>query len=154
MSGYTGQTPDTVARPLDWMNSMACRDEDPDLFSDPATTHQARIVCIVRCPVRTACLAHVKETEKGTSHKVRDGVVAGLTGSERWRLDPTGYRIKSEAPWVDFTVTPAPCGTYHGLLRHLWSGERVDPDCWSDEVRRDRLNRASHEATAHPHKDA
>ncbi|MET7776271.1 WhiB family transcriptional regulator [Streptomyces mirabilis] len=153
MSGYTGDTPDTVARPLDWMDSMACRSVDPDLFSDPATTHQARIICIVRCPVRTACLARVKETEQGTSPKDRDGVVAGLTGSERWRLDPTAYRTTGDAPWLDFEVTRAPCGTYLGLLRHLWSGERIDPDCWSNEVRRERLNSATRAATAHPRKE-
>lgn len=153
MNGYTGQIPDTLSRSLDWMASMACRNKNPNLFSDPATAHDARIICIARCRVRTACLAHVKEIEKGSGRKDRCGIVAGLTGSERWRLDPTAYRTTGDTPWLDLAVTPAPCGTYLGLLRHLWSGGRVDPDCWSDEVRRERLNSASRAATAHPHKE-
>ncbi|WP_406168955.1 WhiB family transcriptional regulator [Streptomyces sp. NBC_00996] len=139
--GYTGSIPDTAARRHDWMARMACRDMDPDLFIDRATEHEARLICAVRCPVRAECLANVKRLEAGVARDRRDGVVAGLTGPERWRLDADAPG-HSDKPALVFTGEAPNCGTYTALLRHLWLGERVDPGCWSNEVRRDRLNRA------------
>lgn len=138
---YSGAVPDTAARRLDWMAHMACRTEDPDLFSDPQHEHQARLICVVRCPVRAQCLAEVKRLEQGDGEQRRDGVVAGLTARERWRMDTTAPG-HGERPALVFTEPPA-CGTQKALLRHLWLGERIDPECWSAEVRRERLNRAT-----------
>lgn len=140
---YTGSVPDTGARRRDWMESMACRDVDPDTFSDPASEHEARLICIVRCPVRRQCLASVQETEAGASRGQRDGVIAGLTDSERWRLDTAAYRCKTDSPPLVFDGEPPACGTYNAMLRHLSRGERIDPECWSAEVRRNRLSRVS-----------
>ncbi|MER5909544.1 WhiB family transcriptional regulator [Streptomyces sp. NPDC001982] len=136
---YTGQIPDTAVRRLDWMARMACRNEDPDLFFDSKRQHEARIVCVVRCPVRAQCLAHVKDAERGVHRDDRDGVIAGLTYDERWRLDAEAKRRKEDAPPLKLDGTE-PCGTYPALLRHLWLNEPVDGVCWSGEVRRNREN--------------
>ncbi|MCI3277479.1 WhiB family transcriptional regulator [Streptomyces cylindrosporus] len=139
---YTGSTPDTAARPLDWMARMACRDEDPDLFFDKTKTHEARLVCAVRCTVRAECLANVKAAERGTPRAYRDGVAAGLAHNERWRLDLDATRGKDDPAPLILDGTE-PCGTHNALLGHLWRGERIDPECWSAEVRRDRLDRVT-----------
>jgi hypothetical protein len=139
---YTGSVPDTGAHRRDWMAVMACRTGDPDLFFDPARTYEARIECIVRCPVRRECLASIKQLERGSSRDRRDGVVAGLASNERWRLDPHVKRSTWEAAALALDGTE-PCGTHNALLGHLWRGERVDPACWSAEVRRNRLDRVS-----------
>ncbi|MGW6910287.1 WhiB family transcriptional regulator [Streptomyces sp. NPDC054940] len=139
---YTGSVPDTRARRLDWMESMACRTEDPDTFFDQAREHEARLICIVRCPVRTQCLADVKEAERGLHRDDRDGVRAGLTGNDRWRLDSSAPRRKEDCVPLILDGTE-PCGSHNALLGHMWRGELIDPECWSAEVRRDRLNQAT-----------
>ncbi|MFB7596929.1 WhiB family transcriptional regulator [Streptomyces sp. NPDC056160] len=146
---YTGSTPDTAGRRLDWMASMACRGQDPDLFSEKAREHEARLICAVRCPVRQQCLANVQRLEHGHAEDRRDGVVAGLTAHERWRLDADAPGHGSgNIPALVFTGKPPACGTYNALLRHLWLGERIDSDCWSAEVRRVRLSRVSNRQPA------
>lgn len=137
---YTGQTPDTHGRRRDWMERMACRNEDPDLFFDGRREHEARLICVARCPVRAECLTNVKEAERGLHGDRRDGVVAGLTHYERWRLDTEAKRRADDAPPLELDGTE-PCGTQAAMLRHLWQGERVDGVCWSGEVRRDHENR-------------
>ncbi|MFI5973579.1 WhiB family transcriptional regulator [Streptomyces sp. NPDC051452] len=139
---YTGSVPDTGGHRLDWMAHMACRTEDPDTFSNQEHEHNARLICAVRCPVRTACLANVKNLENGQAEVRRDGVVAGLTAHERWRLDASAPG-HSDKPALVFTGPAPDCGTYTALLRHLWFGERVDSTCWSAEVRRERLSQAT-----------
>ncbi|MFF9310142.1 WhiB family transcriptional regulator [Streptomyces sp. NPDC014748] len=137
---YTGAVPDTAGRRLDWMARMACRDEDPDLFSDPKHEQEARVICAVRCPVRAQCLAAVRRLEQGTAQDRRDGVVAGLTAHERWRLDTTAAGHHEDTPALDVSSMTPKCGTYMALLRHLWLGEAVDSECWSAQVRRDRFH--------------
>lgn len=39
-----------------------------------------------QCPVSTLCLEYTMTTERGWNRDRRHGVVAGLTGFERWRL--------------------------------------------------------------------
>ncbi|MFJ4551041.1 WhiB family transcriptional regulator [Streptomyces sp. NPDC088817] len=147
---YTGSIPDTAAHRFDWMARMACRDEKPAMFSTSRHEHQARIICAVRCPVRAQCLANVKRLEHGAAADRRDGVVAGLTAHERWRLDADAPGHDKASPALVFTGDPPRCGTYGALLRHLWLGERIDPDCWSAEVRRDRLGRVTRAAAQKP----
>lgn len=140
---YTGSVPDTAVHRLDWLERAACRDEDPDLFSDPQREHEARIICAVRCPVRPQCLANIKRLEHRDAEKRRDGVVAGLTAHERWRLDADAAGHGDDKPAVVFDGEPPRCGTYLALLRHLWLGQNIDPECWSGQLRRERLTRAS-----------
>lgn len=141
MTGYHGQVPDTHARPLDWQADAMCR-ADPELFFDSGSQHEARTICTARCPVRTACLANVKEVEGGRGRDKRGGIVAGLTSRERWRLDATAPGHGPDAPVLQLS-SDAPCGTYLALLRHLWHGEPVDPKCWGGEVRREHLRHPS-----------
>jgi len=144
---YTGAVPDTAVRRLDWMARMACRDESPDLFSESVHEQDARIICAVRCPVRSQCLTNVKRLEQGAALDRRDGVVAGLTAHERWRLDTTASGHAKDKPGLDLSGEPPECGTYNALLRHLWLGEAVDPGCWSAQVRRERLIRTTRAVT-------
>ncbi|MET7477962.1 WhiB family transcriptional regulator [Streptomyces sp. NPDC005648] len=146
---YSGAVPDTAARPLDWMDRMACREEDPDMFFAKDRQHEARLICVVRCPVRTECLASVKEAERGAHRDYRDGIVAGLAHNERWRLDVEAIRCKDDTVPLILDGTE-PCGTHNALLGHLWRAERIDPECWSAEVRRDRLERATAARTSNP----
>ncbi|WP_262059823.1 WhiB family transcriptional regulator [Streptomyces sp. STR69] len=120
------------------MDRTACREEDPDLFSDKTKVHEARLVCVVRCPVRKECLASVKEVEHGRGRDSRDGVVAGLVHNERYRLDPHVPRGEDDSPLLELDGTER-CGTYNALLGHLWRGERIDAECWSAQARRERL---------------
>ncbi|MFI6248992.1 WhiB family transcriptional regulator [Streptomyces sp. NPDC051016] len=143
---YSGSTPDTAPRRHDWMARMACAREDPDLFSDAQREHEARLICAVRCQVRTQCLAQVLRIERGFAEDRRGGVVAALTAHERWRLDATAAG-HSDRPALTFNDDDPPrCGTYNALLRHLHRGEAVDDRCWSAEVRRDRLLRTDRAA--------
>jgi hypothetical protein len=121
------------------MNHAACRGEDPDLFCDKTKVHEARLVCVVRCPVRRECLADVKAAERGSGGNSRDGLVAGLLDNERYRLDPHVPRRQDDSPLFELDGTE-PCGSYGALLGHLWRGELVDPECWSAQVRRERLS--------------
>lgn len=142
--GHSGQIPDTLGRRLDWQEAAVCGVEDPELFFDRDRQHEARTACITRCLVRAACLAEIKETEQGEHRAHRSGVFAGLTGSERWRFDPTAH-TKSDRPVL--TVEDSdPCGSYHALVRHLWLGEQVDPKCWSAELARERLRQVDRQA--------
>jgi WhiB family redox-sensing transcriptional regulator len=64
----------------DWMDRMACRDEDPEIFFDDARSFaDAKAIC-AKCPVTENCLAWVLAAD------VRDGVAAGLTATERFPL--------------------------------------------------------------------
>ncbi|MET9081401.1 WhiB family transcriptional regulator [Streptomyces sp. NPDC004237] len=137
MDNYTGSVPDTAGRRLDWMGRMACRDQDPDLFSEPAREHEARTVCALYCHVRVECLGRIKKIEGGTAKDRRDGVVAALTGHERWRMDASAPG-HSDHPALVFGDEPPACGTYTALLRHLHLGEPLDSECWSAETRRAR----------------
>ncbi|MFF8406961.1 WhiB family transcriptional regulator [Streptomyces sp. NPDC015684] len=149
---YTGSVPDTGGRRLDWMAHMACRNLDPELFSDHAQEHEARVVCAVRCTVRAECLANVRRLEQGVSEKQRECVVAGLTAHERWRLDAGAPGHGADKPALVFASEAPACGTYAALLRHLSLGERVDHTCWSAEVRRDRLHQATDDTGTQPAK--
>ncbi|WAZ20225.1 WhiB family transcriptional regulator [Streptomyces cinnabarinus] len=136
---YTGSVPDTVARPRDWMGQAACRD-DVDLFFDLQRVHEARAVCVVRCPVRAQCLASVMAREEGTSEHSRDeGVFAGLDRRQRWRLDPKAPGKGDDGPATAAVELPQ-CGTAAALEHHLARGEAVDGTCWSGELRRHHVS--------------
>lgn len=149
MSNYSGAVPDTAGRPRDWMAQAACRNEDPGLFSDEDREHEARTICVARCPVRAECRAEVQQAERGKHRNERDGVVAGLTDNERYRLDPTAPRHKDDTPLLTFDGAER-CGTHIALLRHLWWGEPIDSQCWSGQVFRDHDNRALRQRNGGP----
>lgn len=136
---YTGAVPDTGPHRLDWMDHAACRDQQ-EIFDDPSREHEARVICVARCPVRSRCLAFTKESERGLHRDQRDSVAAGLTHSERHRLDSAAVHRADDPTPIVFDGTER-CGTHHALLRHLWNDEPIDSKCWSGEVRRDWDNR-------------
>jgi hypothetical protein len=63
---------------LDWRQSGACGDLDPDdLFADPGTRAEARVLdACAACPVRRQCLAFARE------HRIADGIWGGMTEAE------------------------------------------------------------------------
>lgn len=66
---------------LDWMDAMACRDEDPEIFFHEGTGNvaEAKAVC-AGCPVRPDCLSYV------LTQDIREGVAGGLSSAERFSL--------------------------------------------------------------------
>ena len=66
---------------LAWMDTMACRDEDPEVFfdGDAQSFADAKAIC-ARCPARPECLNFV------ITQDIREGVAAGLTAAERFPL--------------------------------------------------------------------
>lgn len=74
---------------MDWRNSAACRDQDPELFFPVGTTdralaqlERAKAVCHA-CPVREPCLQWAMGSEPIGQES---GVCAGLSESERRSL--------------------------------------------------------------------
>jgi WhiB family redox-sensing transcriptional regulator len=67
---------------LGWMDAMACRDEDPELFfsESHAAIKLAKAVC-AGCPVITECLADA--VRRDLRHGVESGIAGGLTAAER-----------------------------------------------------------------------
>lgn len=139
MHAYTGSVPSTHAHPLDWMEHAACTDQRK-IFDDNDREHEARTICIARCPVRPQCLAYMKEAERGLHRDQRESVAAGLTYSERFRLDPASTHRADDPGPIRFNGTER-CGTHHALLKHLWLDEPIDPKCWSGEILREKGNR-------------
>lgn len=142
---YTGSIPDTLARPRPWawQEQAGCRTEDLDLFFEQRYEHMARTVCVARCPVRAKCLTAILAVERGMGRDCRYGIFAGLDGRERWHLDPTAPGHGEDGSSVLRLDGPSPeCGSYEALVRHLARGERVDPTCWSGEVRRAHGNKS------------
>ncbi|GAB2714714.1 WhiB family transcriptional regulator [Streptomyces bullii] len=87
MSGYIGQFPDTLARPLEWQADAVCR-HDPDLFFEPTREGEAKKVCFA-CPTLLNCQSWVMARERGmSSHARDDAIIAGLNRAERFALDP------------------------------------------------------------------
>lgn len=138
MGNYTGSVPDTAGRPNDWMDDAACVTERA-IFDAPARDHEARTICVARCPVRSQCLDYTKAAERGLHRDQRDSVAAGLTHSERHRLDPESFHRQGDSAPITFTGRER-CGTHFALLRHLWLDEPIDSRCWSGEVMRERDN--------------
>ncbi|MFE6362928.1 WhiB family transcriptional regulator [Streptomyces sp. NPDC057806] len=137
---YTGSVPDAAPHRYDWMEYAACSDERA-VFDDPTRVHEARIICVARCTVRSQCLAFTKSTERGLHRDRRDGVAAGLTHDERHRLDDTAAHRADDGPLIPLNGAER-CGTHLALVRHLWLDEPIDSKCWTREVARARSNRS------------
>jgi WhiB family redox-sensing transcriptional regulator len=140
VTSTNGQAPGTHTAPRDWRSRASCLAEEPDLFFALETQVIARKICI-GCPVRFECLENILATERGLAANLRHGVVAGLTGRERWRLDPTAPGHGDDGATLLDLDTPAPkCGGHDAMIRHLSRGEPVDPECWTGLHRRERTN--------------
>lgn len=69
----------------EWELSAACRDEDPDVWFSGKTRAKALETC-GSCSVRDACEVAALEREGGMAKAQRRGIVAGLTGAQRYEL--------------------------------------------------------------------
>lgn len=75
----------------EWMRLAACRAEDidPNMFfptqDNGPSLSKARHVC-ASCWVKADCLAYALAIEGGQSESTREGVYAGTTGGQRYRL--------------------------------------------------------------------
>ncbi|MFF3884097.1 WhiB family transcriptional regulator [Streptomyces sp. NPDC001914] len=139
MDSTNGQVPGTRTSPRDWRSRAQCL-KDPDLFFARETQVVARKVCI-GCPVRVECLDDILATERGEPDNRRHGVVAGLTGRERWRLDPTAPGHGDDGASLLDLDTPDPkCGSHDAMIRHLSRGAQVDAECWTGLQHRERQN--------------
>lgn len=75
----------------DWMRVAACRadDVDPEWFfpaqDNGPSLSKARGVC-ASCFAKPDCLAYALAIEGAQTEKTRNGVYAGTTGGERYRL--------------------------------------------------------------------
>ncbi|WP_282795153.1 WhiB family transcriptional regulator [Streptomyces sp. CC224B] len=69
----------------EWELKAACRDKDPDLFFSGKTRAEALSTCH-SCVVRGECLTAALAREKGLARVQRRGIVAGLTGAQRFDL--------------------------------------------------------------------
>ncbi|SMF85957.1 WhiB family transcriptional regulator [Streptomyces sp. Amel2xC10] len=133
---YAGSVPDTRRLSHDWMADAACTNSHA-VFDDPDREHEARTICVVRCPVRSECLAFTKKSESGQHKDHRESVAAGLTSTERFRLDRKSTRRADDPERIALSGHER-CGTHQALLRHLWLDEPIDPKCWTGKLMRDR----------------
>lgn len=120
-----------------WEASAACRLQDADLWFSRRSSSRAVAVCAA-CPVLAQCRAAVLTREKGLPECHRDGVIAGLTGPQRYALEhqadgawaePAAVPGPPRAPAPAPRGRPAPCGTRAAYQRHLRLREPVDEAC-------------------------
>ncbi|WP_435222620.1 WhiB family transcriptional regulator [Streptomyces sp. Tue6028] len=129
----------------DWELRAACRDEDPELWFSGRTRETATAMCNA-CQVLPECRTAVLRREAGLSRCDRAGIVAGLTGSQRYELEKR--RARQPAPAATRPVEagrsrgePAPCGTRAAYQRHVRRGEPADEACRAANARDARLYR-------------
>ncbi|MFB7338116.1 hypothetical protein FNH09_36910 [Streptomyces adustus] len=120
-----------------WESNAACRHQDAELWFSRRSSSRAVAICAA-CPVLAHCRAAVLKREKGLPKCQRSGVIAGLTGPQRYALerqsDPARPRPSVEltagrAPVGARRGQPAPCGTRAAYQRHLRLRETVDEAC-------------------------
>ncbi|MEU4170977.1 WhiB family transcriptional regulator [Streptomyces sp. NPDC026665] len=81
----------------EWELRAACRYTDPDVFSERAFVREAKDICNTVCRVRAECLEAVLDREAGVPKTSRHGIVAGLTGAQRWTLATRRKRQQAAA---------------------------------------------------------
>ncbi|WP_435643389.1 WhiB family transcriptional regulator [Streptomyces sp. H49] len=70
----------------EWELLAVCRSADPEVFFSDRKKKLARAIC-GRCPVSEDCLTAILQRERGLARGLRWGIVAGLSGEQRWALD-------------------------------------------------------------------
>ncbi|MEV8042410.1 WhiB family transcriptional regulator [Streptomyces griseoluteus] len=112
-----------------WEQESACRNTDPDVFFSQRTVGLAKQTC-KDCPVRLECLEATLAAEADVPKTLRIGIVAALTGAQRWELTKqrrraAGTPVKERGPGRP----KAPCGTESAYQRHSSKGEPIDQAC-------------------------
>lgn len=121
----------------EWELSAACRHQDAELWFSSRTQARALAICEA-CPVLVPCRAAVLEREAGLPKCRRSGIVAGLTGAQRFDLEHAGQRRPQppEPATADRPRRePAPCGTRAAYQRHLRRREPIDDACRAANAR-------------------
>jgi hypothetical protein len=131
----------------EWELRAACRYEDPDLWFSHQHRGEAIAIC-QSCPVREECLDAALVREAGVPKTYREGIVAGLSGPQRWRLarqrniaappPPKEPKPKYRRRWKI-----APCGTDSAYKRHVRNKEPVDEACRIAHAAADRRLRST-----------
>ncbi|MFD3614463.1 WhiB family transcriptional regulator [Streptomyces sp. NPDC058676] len=118
----------------EWELKAACKSEDPDVFFSSKSVGLARQICH-DCPVRMECLESAIVREARVAKEFRTGIVAGLTGAQRWAIDQQ-RKAAAKAEGKASAVKPrgpgrkpSPCGTRAAYQRHIRKGEPVDQAC-------------------------
>jgi hypothetical protein len=133
-------------RPADreWMRLAACDspDIDPEWFfpssENGPSLSKARGVC-ASCFVQRDCLAYALAVEGGQPAKSREGVYAGTTGGERYRLHQKA-QAQGRRQQVTQQADPAPkpkrkspepavCGTNAGYRKHIRDKTEICGPC-------------------------
>ncbi|MET9734026.1 WhiB family transcriptional regulator [Streptomyces sp. NPDC006458] len=124
-----------------WELNAACRLQDAELWFADRTRDLAVAVCRA-CPVLLPCRDAVLKREEGLAEGRRSGIVAGLTGAQRYALEHAGVRLgpapdtgSAESPQGRPRREPAPCGTRAAYQRHLRRREPVDDACRAANAR-------------------
>ncbi|KJK40260.1 hypothetical protein UK15_07890 [Streptomyces variegatus] len=122
----------------EWELRAACKGVDPEVFFKPQAIGLARQTCD-GCPVRMECLEATLVREAGVAKEFRTGLVAGLTGKQRWKITQQRKAAAkaSEKPPVKKPQPKkstrrwnvAPCGTRAAYQRHVRKKEPIDAAC-------------------------
>ncbi|MFI7014417.1 WhiB family transcriptional regulator [Streptomyces sp. NPDC050164] len=118
----------------EWELKAACRDRNPAIWFNDSKADRARVICGF-CPVQEACLAAALGREHGLPRSQRYGIVAGLTGAERWSLSrkqDQERKAQQKTPKRKAAPgcrEPAACGTRSGYQLHRKKGEQACDDC-------------------------
>jgi len=121
----------------EWELKAACKTLDPEIFFSSKTLGLARQTCEA-CPVRMECLESALAREDGVARSLRIGIVAGITGSQRWTITQQRKAAAKTDPKPAPKPRPkpsnrqwrvAPCGTRAAYQRHVRKGEPIDDAC-------------------------
>ncbi|MEU0199168.1 MULTISPECIES: WhiB family transcriptional regulator [unclassified Streptomyces] len=124
----------------EWELKAACRDRNPAIWFNDSKADRAKVICGF-CPVQESCLAAVLGREHGLPKSQRHGIVAGLTGAQRWSLSreqDEERKAKQKAPKRKAAPgkrEPARCGTRSGYLRHRKHKEEACAPCKAANAR-------------------
>lgn len=122
----------------EWELQAACRWREPDIFFSSKSVGLARQICR-GCPVRMECLESALVREDGIGKGLRTGIVAGITGAQRWAIEQQrkaaakAIAKPAKKPQAKKQSTRrwnlAPCGTRPAYQRHVRKGEPIDDAC-------------------------
>ncbi|MFJ5778210.1 WhiB family transcriptional regulator [Streptomyces sp. NPDC093094] len=137
--------PAVGTRGREWERSAACLHQDAELWFADRTRDRAIAACQA-CPVLQPCREAVLKREEGLAKCQRSGIIAGLTGAQRYALERAG-RQQPRPPGAEAAPDmvpraggrprgePAPCGTRAAYQRHLRRDEPVDDACRAANAR-------------------
>lgn len=126
----------------EWELNAACSTADSEMFFKKDSRAAAKALC-AGCPVQEACLESALVREADVPKGFRTGIVAGLTGSQRWAMQQqrAAEARRAEKAAVKKPKLPgmgrprAECGTRAAYQRHLRNKEPIDAKCRAANAR-------------------